>query len=148
MTIEGYTFGKRDSSYWLDPSLSEEAWPTVARQAVVLQVSQDWRGKLVVKLAPITRRRLGDSVPKVLLAADGDSPEADATATVLGSAWPQEATWCYTFMHTATFTCNPDQVRTSLVYQGDKISLRRFIDRMRAGTLESHGKISQCPLAS
>lgn len=119
MTIEGYTFGRRDSSYWLDPSLSEEAWPTVPRPAVVLQVSQDWRGKSVVKLTPITCRRLGDSVPKVLLAVDGYSEEAEAAATVLGSAWPQKATWCYTFMHTATFTCNPDQVRTYLVYKRD-----------------------------
>jgi len=40
MTIEGYTLGREDPSHWLDPSLSEEAWPTVPRPAVVLEVSK------------------------------------------------------------------------------------------------------------
>jgi hypothetical protein len=114
MTVEGYTFGRGDSSYWLDPSLSEVAWPTVPRPAVVLQVSRNWRGKVIVKLAPITRRQLDDSVPHVLLAADGDSREIKV-ATVSGSGWLQGATWAYTFMHTASFTCNPDQVGQFLI---------------------------------
>jgi len=32
------------------------------------------------------------------------------TAVVLGPGWTQDDTWSYTFMHTATFTCDPDQI--------------------------------------
>jgi hypothetical protein len=117
-TIEGYTFGRGDSLNLLDPSLSEEAWPTVPRPAVVVQVSRNWRSKIVVKLAPITRRKLGDSMAQVLLTAGGDSGGTEL-ATVLCSGWPQDSTWSYTFMHSAIFTCNPDQVRTSLISQRD-----------------------------
>jgi hypothetical protein len=114
MTIEGYTLGREDSSHWLDPSLSEEAWPTVPRPAVVLEVSKDWRNKFIVKLAPIARRQLGQSVAQVLLTADENSRETDV-AMVLGSSWPLDAIWSYTLVGTATFTCSPDQVRISLV---------------------------------
>jgi len=110
ITIEGYTIGQGDSSYWLDPTLSDEAWPTVPLPAIVLEVKGDWWGKSVVTVAPITRRRLGESVTKVLLTADGRCEEPD-TAIVLGSDWPQDPIWCYSNIVSKSFLCDPDQVR-------------------------------------
>jgi hypothetical protein len=98
----------------------------VPRPAVVLQVSRNWRGNVVVKLAPITCRQLGDLVARVLLAADGDFGETEV-ATVSGGGWPEEVTWAYTFMHTATFSCNPDEVRPS-DFSMRFISLHHFVE--------------------
>ncbi|OAX43421.1 kinase-like protein [Rhizopogon vinicolor AM-OR11-026] len=107
-TIEGYTIGQRDSSYWPDPSLSDEAWLTVPLPAVVLEVRKDWRGKSVVKVAPITRRRTGESTIKFLLSADKESSEPDI-AIVLGPGWLRDPAWCYSFMRLNSFLCDPDQ---------------------------------------
>src|SRR5882757_2567973 len=68
MTIGGYTIGQGDSSYWSDPSFSDQAWPTVPPPAIVLQAYRDSdSGKFVVKLALITRRRTGVSMTKFYL---------------------------------------------------------------------------------
>ncbi|OJA15499.1 hypothetical protein AZE42_08257 [Rhizopogon vesiculosus] len=107
-TIEGYTIGQRDSSYWSDLSLSDESWPTVPLPAVVLEVRKDWRGKSVVKVAPITRRRTGESTIKFLRSDDKKSSEPD-TAIVLGPGWPRDPAWCYSFMRLNSFLCDPDQ---------------------------------------
>jgi len=47
-------------------------------------------------------------VPQVFLTAGVDPTKLKATE-VLGPGWTRDDTWCYTFMHTATFTCSPDQ---------------------------------------
>jgi casein kinase I family protein HRR25 len=132
MTIEGYTISRADP-YWLDPSLSDEKWPTVPRPAVVLQVSKNWRGKSVLEVAPITRCQLGAPATKILLTSDEQARGSDA-ATVSGTGWPQDSTWCYVFLRTNTFICNPDQVRLSDTSMGF-ISSRRSVDRNCAGTL-------------
>ncbi|OAX41047.1 hypothetical protein K503DRAFT_780972 [Rhizopogon vinicolor AM-OR11-026] len=40
ISIEDYTVGQGDPSYWLDPSLSDQAWPTVPLPAVVLRLRE------------------------------------------------------------------------------------------------------------
>jgi serine/threonine protein kinase len=73
MTIEGYTISQQDSSNWLDPSLCDEEWPAMPRPAVVLKVWNDWRGKSLIKVAPITCRKLYHCTNKALLTADENS---------------------------------------------------------------------------
>jgi hypothetical protein len=94
----------------LDPSLSDEAWPTVPLPTVVLEVQTDRHGKSIVTLAPLTRRRTGESTVEVLLTADEESRESD-TAIVLGSGWVQDPHWCYYFIRPNTFLCDTDRVR-------------------------------------
>jgi hypothetical protein len=64
ITVKDYTLVRGDPSH---RSLSDEAWSTVPRPAVVLRVSRSLRSKIIVDLALITRRHLDDSVVKVLL---------------------------------------------------------------------------------
>ncbi|KAJ6627617.1 kinase-like domain-containing protein [Mycena sp. CBHHK59/15] len=109
-SIEGYTiFQAHPSSWFLDPSLSETAWPTTFLPAVVLDTSRDWRGRWHTKLAAMTRCEPDTGATKMHVHGGAeDASGGQVPVLVSGEGWPAGDVWCVTYVRNV-FVWTPSQ---------------------------------------
>ncbi|KAJ6627612.1 kinase-like domain-containing protein, partial [Mycena sp. CBHHK59/15] len=116
-SIEGYTISQAHPSSWfLDPSLSETAWPTTFLPAVVLDTSRDWRGRWHTKLAAMTRCEPDTGATKMCVHGSAeDASGGQVPVLVSGEGWPAGDVWCVTYVRNV-FVWTPSQDETIPVH--------------------------------